>query len=125
MDNTREFLERCNRLMLGQSPNVILRKAYDRIKDPDCWTTKAQARDEEGKMVRPDDPRAVRWDVQGAVAISSNPFGILPPWFMVYLDGLAQEEGITDVGNYNDIMRHDVVLGLLVKAVARLENGQP
>lgn len=121
MDNTQAFLERCNALMMGQSPVLILRTAYDKIRDPERWAVGAQALDSEGKKVRPDDPTAARWDVQGAIAIACNPYGILPPWFMVYLDGLAQEEGATDVGQYNDHFRHEMVLELLTKAIGRLE----
>jgi len=119
MDNTSEFLERCNRLMMGQSPKDILQRAYDRISDPEWWAVGAQALNENGGMVPPHDTTAVRWSVQGAVALASNPYGILPPYFMQLLDEVAEEYGVITIGLLNDGFRHEIVLEALQKAIDR------
>jgi hypothetical protein len=118
MDNTDEFLERCNQLMMGQSPVDILGKAYTTISNPGRWAVGAQALSADGYMVRPHDPRAVAWDVEGAVAMASNSYGILPPYFMLLLDSVAQSYGVLSIGLLNDSMRHEVVLEVLEKAIA-------
>lgn len=116
MDNAKEFLERCNRLMLGQDPKDILRRAADRIRDPAHWTVQAPARDAQSRWVKPHDPSAVRWDIQGAIAIECNPYGIFPPFFMKLLDELAEKYGCESIGMFNDAYSHDRVLRIMAEA---------
>lgn len=105
--------------MMGQRPEVILRKAYALIQDESCWTREAHARDASGRCVKPYDPRAVRWCIEGAVAISCNPAAILPPFFMVLLDKIAEELGYESVGLLNDGAYHRTVLYVLEEAIVR------
>ena len=119
MTSANEFLERCDLLMMGQAPRTILQKAYETIKDPARWTTGAMAVDENNRRVRPNDERAVRWDVEGAVAIASNPYGILAPFFMKLLDEVAEEYGMFSIGALNDSFQHERVLAVLQEAIDR------
>ncbi len=119
MNTTQEFLERCNALMMGRAPREILLRAMDRIRDPERWAHGAQALDAQGKKVVPSDPSAVQWDVQGAIAIECNPYGILPPYFMQLLDELAEPYGCDSVGMFNDAYSHERVLHLMQSAADR------
>lgn len=119
--SAEQFLAKCNELMMGQRPEVILRKAYERIRDEDRWCTEAYARDASGRRVRPYEPTAVRWCIEGAVAISCNPAAILPPYFMVLLDKIAEELGYESVGLLNDGAHHELVLRVLEEAIIRAE----
>lgn len=118
MDNAKEFLERCDRLMLGQDPKDILRRARARLEDDTKWTVGAPARNAEGAWRKPDAPDAVRWDIQGAIAIECNPYGILPPFFMKLLDELVAPLGCDSVGVFNDTFSHDKMLELFDAAIA-------
>lgn len=119
MLSAEEFLNRCNGLMMGQRPEAILRKAYALIQNEKCWCTEANARDASGRRVKPYDPTAVQWCIEGAVAISCNPAAILPPFFMVLLDQIAVELGYESVGLLNDGSHHQVVLRVLEEAIVR------
>jgi hypothetical protein len=107
--------------MMGQRPEVILRKAYALIADEQHWTQEAYARDAAGRQVKPYDPTAVKWCIEGAVAISCNPAAILPPFFMVLLDKIAEELGYESVGLLNDGAYHRTVLYVLEEAIVRAE----
>jgi hypothetical protein len=117
--SAEEFLEKCNQLMMGQRPEEILRKAHALIADERNWTQEAWARDASGKMVKPYDPAAARWCIEGAVAISSNPAAILPPFFMILLDKVAEEMGYESIGLLNDGAHHATVLRALEEAILR------
>lgn len=119
MASAEEFLDRCNGLMMGQRPEAILRKAYALIQDESRWCTGANARDASGRRVRPYDPTAVQWCIEGAVAISCNPAAILPPYFMVLLDKISEELGYESVGLLNDGAYHQTVLRVLEEAIVR------
>ncbi len=86
------FFERCNALMGGQHPRTILRRAIEILSVPEQWTRFASASDEFGNHVRPEDPRAVAWCIEGAISVASNRFGIVPPYFMLILDRVAQDD---------------------------------
>jgi hypothetical protein len=105
--------------MMGQKPVDILRKALALIQDESRWTQEAYARDAQGRRVRPYDPAATCWCIEGAVAISCNPAAILPPFFMVLLDKIAEELGYESVGLLNDGAHHHVVLRVLEEAIVR------
>lgn len=116
MDNAIEFLERCNQLMLGQDPKYILRRARERISDPARWTTAAPARNAQGQWRKPHEPDACCWDIEGAIAIECNPYGILPPFFMRLLDGLVEGLGCDSIGTLNDAYSHEMVLQIMERA---------
>jgi len=122
MDNTNEFLERCNRLMQGQHPTDILRRARERISDSDKWTVMAPARNAQGQWRKPHEPDACRWDIQGAIAIECNPHGILPPFFMQLLDTMVSVYGCDSVGTFNDAYSHEMVLQIMEEAAKICED---
>lgn len=123
MTNSVEvFFERCNALMGGQEPWEILQNTYDLLSNEACWTQGARARDQEGVPVQPEDPNAVAWDIEGAVAISCNSFGILPPYFMVVLDQVAMEMRCIGVNEANEAFTHEGVLELLSRAIMRVHS---
>lgn len=120
MNSTDSFLEGCDDLMTGQTPKAILQKAYDRISDKAKWTRGAVARNANGGKVRPDSTEAVCWDIEGAVSLACNPYGILPPFFIKLLDGVAEEYGTISSGLLNDHFSHEIVLEALSKAYNRV-----
>lgn len=122
MDNALEFLARCNQLMLGQDPKDILRRARERISDPARWTTAAPARNAQGQWRKPHEADVCCWDIQGAIAIECNPYGILPPFFMRLLDGLVEGYGCDSIGMFNDAYSHEMVLQVLVLAEKACED---
>jgi hypothetical protein len=114
-----EYLNRCNALMMGQRPEVILRKALERIRDEEHWTQGAYARDASGRRVKPYDPAARRWCIEGAVALACNPAAVLPPFFVLLLDEIAANYGYESVGFLNDGVYHYAVLSVLEEAIIR------
>jgi len=122
MNSIDTFLARCNTLMGGQSPKDILRQAHRLLEDPVHWTRGARARDDNGRTVRPEDPNAVRWCLEGAVALACNDFGILPPYFMVLLDQTAEEDfgHMSGASLFNEHYGHEAVLILLKCAMLRV-----
>lgn len=120
------FVERCNRLMNGQPPELILQKAHDLLFNVECWTKGARARDQQGRPVRPEDPNAVSWDIEGAVSICCNNFGILPPYFMRLLDHIAvsvREWKVMGVDDANERLDHASILQLLRLAIEHVQSG--
>jgi hypothetical protein len=121
MRSVDSFLARCNALMEGKSPREILEQALSKLAEPHHWTQGARARDGQGAVVRPEDPTAVCWDIEGAIAVSCNRFGVLPPYFMVLLDSVAEDEFGYPYGasHFNEHYDHDSVLTLLRIAAIR------
>ena len=109
--------------MAGQQPSDILRKAAKLIEDPDRWAKGARARDTEGYAVEAKDPTATSWCLEGAIAITCNPFGILPPYFMVLLDSVAEEYFDFPWGapRFNEYYSHESVIRLLEIAAIKSE----
>jgi hypothetical protein len=62
----------------------IFRAARELLDNPRCWTRKAQARDRRGRKVAPSSPLALRFDIEGAVAVSAG--GVLYPQMLRLLD---------------------------------------
>lgn len=63
-----------------------LKDARNLLSDIYRWTQNARARDIQGNSVQPASPRAMVWDVEGAVALYSNTRGFLPLSAIVILD---------------------------------------
>lgn len=122
MRTPEEFLEQCNALMSGQEPKLILRQAKALLLDEQRWARGALARDAAGRNVRPEHPTACCWSLGGAVARACNDVGILPPYFIVFIDRVVLEEfGSSDgFSVFNDYYSHESVLALLDKCLERL-----
>lgn len=116
------FLEQCDALTEGQTPYQVLAKAKELISDSSRWAREATAQDSRGNRVHPSDTLAIKWDVEGAVAICSNPHGIAPPAILKFLDDIVLEQHGFDmgVGQFNDIvLDHGLILGVLDEALRR------
>jgi hypothetical protein len=119
--------------LMKHSPRDTLRIVRMLLENPLLWAQGARARDAQGKRVKPHDPKAVCWSVNGALAIASNSRGITPPSMLRYLDSIVKEWGMVapvwldgpeiwegcDV--FNDERPHRFILALLDEAIARLE----
>jgi len=121
MPSADSFLVQCNLLMCGQPPKEILRKALATLEDPSRWTQGALARDQYGRSVRPASPHAVCWCMESAVAMACNPYGVLPPYFMILLDEVAEEDfgHLYGAPLFNEHYGHDAILTLLKLAIHR------
>jgi len=116
------FLEQCDTLLEGQTPYQVLAKARELISDPTRWTQEATAKDSRGNRVHPSDTLAIKWDVEGAIAICANPYGLAPPAILKFLDSIVLERHGFDmgVGQFNDVvLEHRLVLGVLDEALRR------
>lgn len=93
------------------------------IRDPDRWARGARARDAEGNAVSARDPDATSWCLEGAVAICCNEYGILPPYFMLLLDSVAEDHFGFEWGAplFNEHFTHEAVLDLLELAAQKAE----
>lgn len=120
--------------LMVRPPHEILRIARILLTDISLWTQGARARDALGKKVKPHDPRAVCWSLNGAIAIASNPHGITPPGLLMFLTNIVKEwrlivllykadefELWEDVDDFNDQRPHRFILALLDEAITRLE----
>lgn len=119
MPDATRFLQQCSILTGGKPTLQILKEALELLVDPDRWTKYTRARASDGTPVRPEDPTAVCWCVEGAVAVLSNEYGVLPPQLMKALDravwSLSGE--YLSAGVYNDKVTHPLVLLLLQEAI--------
>lgn len=124
MRSADSFLKRCDLLMGGKHPRDILQAALHVIEDPARWGQYTQ--DASGRLVAHHDPAAVRWCVEGAISISCNSFGIVPPYFMILLDDLLHEEFGFDwnVPRFEQYYHHDCVVGLLKRAITKVPEGR-
>lgn len=108
----------------GRTFKEVLDSAIELIADPSRWTQKAHARDEQGRNVKPRDPRAVCWCGIGALAKCSNVYGIVHPEMLRYLDNFVEWkhpnlfDGFQD---FQDYFRHDIVIALLREASSNME----
>jgi hypothetical protein len=102
-----------DRLMSGQTPCEILRRARQRLSDPSRWTQRAPARTSSGAWCKPGDKEAVCWDIEGAVAIECNKYGIISPTLLRLLDAYAEPYGLDSIGGCNDFFSHAKVLDFL------------
>jgi hypothetical protein len=132
--------------LMCRPPNQILRIARILLSDILLWSQGARARDESGRAVPPNHPNACCWSLTGAIAVASNPQGLVPPYFLRILDVLAFEMGLLrrvmnpvsareqeldellcpsitheSVDEMNDYCHHAHVLQLLDRAIAVLE----
>lgn len=119
---SEEFLERSLPLMWGQTPLNILLRAFWVLRDRRRWVNFAYAVDEDWNEVHVTDPTAVRYSLEGAVAMASNPYGLLPPYFMKLLDEVIMELYGEDggVGCLEEYCGHRTVLLVLKRAIERV-----
>lgn len=122
------------RALMKRPANEILRIVRMLLENPILWTQGARARDAKGKRVKPNDPRAVCWSLNGAIAIASNEQGITPPELLRLLDGIVKEWGMVapvwlegpevweGCDDFNDQRPHRFILALLDEAITRLES---
>ncbi len=115
MHTTDAFLERCNALMQGQDPEAVLRRALEIVREPEQWTNEFRAITADRRRCRPEDPDAAAWCIEGAVSLACNPYGILPPYFMLVMDDVAREYGCDTVNLLEDALDHAGVLEFLLK----------
>jgi hypothetical protein len=108
----------------GRTYRQVLVDARTLIGKHENWTQGAFARDPRGGGVRPKDPGACCWCLLGAVAVSSNPFGLIPPPLMQYLDHYMHElygDRFSNLGEMNDYIDHEGTLRFLDGALARFQ----
>jgi hypothetical protein len=119
MRSAESYLAKINTLLAGQPPRAVLQRALKIIEDPSRWHYFTQ--DAAGNVVRPNDLSAVRWCLEGAIARECNPYGILPPYFMVLLDTTLEEEfGFSwDLPYFEQHHDHAGVVSLLKLAILR------
>ena len=116
-----ELLERSLPLMGGQTPQNVLLRALWVLRDPNRWTPLHRAEDHQGKSVAVNDPRAHKWCLEGAVAMASNAWGILPQYFMKLLDEVSlelyREEAVNCLEEY---CYHGHIVQVLLRAIERV-----
>jgi|SRR5688572_5578872 len=102
----------------------VLGGALELLSDQDRWTQKAHARDQCGNPVKPIEPSACCWCLLGAVARSSNEFGIIPPQVLRYLTEMMYYYYGTQfetLGEMNDYVSHDLILQFLQNCISQFE----
>lgn len=112
-------------LFAGRSARTIVKDARELLADIDRWTNSFVAIDQYGRTVKPLDPTAIRWSVEGALAKCSNDWGLAPPSLLIFLDELAVAEFdlepdmplwmVADL-----VFDHDTVLAFLDRAAELL-----
>lgn len=133
--DTDSFLHDCDALMTGLSPVEIWSGVCETLSDPNSWCQGAKAMDATGCMVRPMDPDAVFFSIEGAVAYHSNLVGVVPPYMLRLLDqyvldflNIGEPAGIWnehDIGWFNDYATHDTVVRYLDYVRSRLDAPAP
>jgi hypothetical protein len=117
------YIRGLNTLTSGKTLVEVLKCARALLDNEEHWAQGARARDERGRNVRPEDPSAVKWCLEGACARVSNNYGITPPDLLALFEQIVRDDyGIED-GNgswWNDNRDHESMLRLLDDAVARL-----
>ena len=111
------------RLTGGRTYKSVLEDARRLIANQDLWCQGAFARDRYGRTVKPMDPSAAQWSMMGAVAKSSNLYGIIDLNLLRYMNQLVEYKhpgGQFDcAGDFNDYFDHATVLAFLDEAIAR------
>ena len=121
MPTVDAFFEHTSALTSGKKPLQILCETRELLSVEQRWTQGARARDVWKNPVRPEDPTAVAWCIEGAVAVVCNPFGITPFSMLRLLDKVVSivfhtEEEIT-VSMYNELMYYEAIVCLLDEAI--------
>lgn len=116
-----EFLEGSLPLMCGQTPQNVLLRALWVLRAPSRWVCFRRAVDANWDAVDVNDPRAVRWSVDGAVAAASNPQGVLAPYFQKLLDEVVLEMYGEDGGIncLEEYCSHGIVVRVLFRAAEK------
>lgn len=100
----------------GRTYKQVLQRAYAYVEPHDQWTQGTFARDDCGVSVKPRDPRAMCWCLMGAIACSSNAYGLIPPAIIKYLTSMKDylyPDRFDSVGSMNDYLDHASVLAFL------------
>jgi hypothetical protein len=118
--------------LMQRRAHEVLRIARCLITDVTLWSQWARARDLYGNPVRPHDPTAYCWSLNGALSVASNPYGITPPALLEFLDSILREYGLVELlyceegitlwetcDYFNDMHPHPEVLALLDEAARR------
>ncbi len=121
MPSVEEFFEYTSALTSGKSHLQILRETRALLSEESRWTKGARARDCNQNPVRPEDPAATSWCLEGAVAKVCNPFGIMPFSMMRLLDKTVRiifhTEEEVGANMYNELMCHESIVNLLDEAI--------
>ena len=119
---SEEFLEESLPLMGGQTPQNVLLRALWVLRDPNRWVAHCRAADIQGNPVPPTDPRAYKWCLEGAVAMASNPDGVMPPYFMKLLDEVVMELYREECGVncLEEYCYHGHIVRVLQRAIERV-----
>lgn len=101
-----------------------LKAARELISDPDRWTTKASARDAEGRHVHACDPDAVSWCALGAIVRSVGTRDDLHDNDYASNAAIRLSNALTRddsrVATVNDEQGHAAILALFDKAIANV-----
>jgi hypothetical protein len=121
MKDAQAFVAECNALTSGQTIHEILVKALSLLSDETKWCQLAIALNKDCRKEKINSRNAVAWSIEGAIGLSSNPYGIIPPFILKGLDELVHELTGKDetVGWFNDHHNHEAVLGFMQEAIRR------
>lgn len=114
---------------------VTLQSAHDLILDRGRYITHAMSLNAEGKPVKPQDPTAVAWNMEGALARHCNEWGIIPPsilqhvdycvpLYSVYVQLPMSPDHFATFGDFGEYYHHEHALGLLNYARELLVQGK-
>jgi hypothetical protein len=123
-------------LMSGRRPLDIMRMARLFLSEEILWTSEALARDDAGNNVRPNNPRASSWSVEGALALMSNESATLPLYFARVLDhvihrhfptlvsGNLDSGSASTFGEFESVFSYELAMQVLDIAIQELERAQ-
>lgn len=95
----------------------LLERVYKRIEKPENFIVGALAKDEFFRTIPPEDPRACRWCVLGALRKEGR--SLIRTRFAIYALRAVVGHSITD---WSDTTPHDQVLAGLAKAIEMERN---
>ena len=121
-----DYLYEHQAALLRGSVVETLRIARCFLSQPGIWTIGAFARDAAGNKVKPNSPKACQFSLHGAIAVSCNKRGIIPPFIIKLLDDIVQEWNLGErASDYNDERPIEMVLALLDAAITRSVGQSP
>jgi hypothetical protein len=116
------FIATPSAMTRGNSYKAVVERAFEILKSSDRWTQGVFARTASGDPVAPVDPSACQWCLLGAMAVSSNEFGFIPPPLLRFLDEMLHfiyGDKFATVGEMNDYIDHDLLLDFMSRVLAR------